>query len=646
MSRELIALRLLRQAIVPWIAKPLCPGRVDMNRIVALTIGTVTLSLFAAVSSAEAQQGRSYRDPAGHFSIAIPQGFTANAANGGVVVSRGMVIAMISPFGGVQSSREVVQQLARQYGSQWRDLQQIAAGDYLLNGAPASYGMYTGVSPKGIASLLRLVGVMGGGQPYAVIMSSPKSEFTAVGPTLQGMEGSLAFAGSNGQGMQPYQGQQGPQQQQYPQQQYPQQQNPQQQYPQQQYPQQQDPQQQQYPQQDPQQQQYPQQQYPQQQNPPSQQQNMRTARAPGASSAPGNFYRMHWVRLMDQYGFGQPVEVLRFLAPVGWKMEGGVRWAASGCTSNIASLSMRVVSPDGTMAFELFTPYTWQWNDDPMAQQTGRQAEQMNAAIRPCAMRPIVNAQTYLRQAVIPAYRRGARFEQGMPMPQAAQAQGVRLRQQLAQQIQAGLASGTNADAGRVLIAYDVNGQPVEESLTAVVGMIVRQTMSPSAAMQGGMGKVNSYTLTAGSIFAMRTPAGEQERRAPLFSTMIASIRPNQNWVNAYQQMQMNIGNSEQIEVAKRIAINNETNRATSAIITQQYEETQRVQDGLANSFSQSQRGVEHFVDPSSHERVELSAGYRQAWSNGNGEYILSDDVNFNPSVSLRENWTQLNRAQ
>ncbi|MEO8878836.1 MAG: hypothetical protein ABI446_00400 [Gemmatimonadaceae bacterium] len=553
-----------------------------------------------------------------------------------MVVSRGMVIAMIAPFGGVQSSREVVQQLARQYGSQWRDLQQIAAGDYLLNGAPASYGMYTGVSPKGIASLLRLVGVMGGGQPYAVIMSSPKSEFTSVGPTLQGMEGSIAFAGSNGQGMQPYQGQQGPQQQQYPQQQ-----NPQQQYPQQ------DPQQQQYPQQqDPQQQQYPQQQYPQQQNPPSQQQNMRTARAPGASSAPGNFYRMHWVRLMDQYGFGQPVEVLRILAPVGWKMEGGVRWAASGCTSNMVSLSMRVVSPDGTMAFELFTPYTWQWNDDPMAQQTGRQAEQMNAAIRPCAMRPIVNAQGYLRQAVIPAYRRGARFEQGMPMPQATQAQDASLRQQLAQQIQAGLASGTKADAGRVVIAYEVNGQPVEESLTAVVDMIVRQAMSPSAAMQGGMGKVNSYTLTAGSIFGMRTPAGEQERRAPLFSTMIASLRPNLNWVNAYQQIQMNIGNAEQVEVAKRIAIQNETNHAVSAMITQQYQETQRVQDGLADSFSQSQRGVEHFIDPSSRERVELSAGYRQAWSNGNGEYILSDDVNFNPSVSLHENWTQLNRTQ
>jgi hypothetical protein len=611
-----------------------------MPHNVARTVGVVTISLLAGVFGAMAQQSRSYRDPAGHFTIAVPQGFTANAANGGVVVSRGTVIAMVSPFGGVQSPREVVQQLARQYGSQWHDLQMISQGDYSLNGAPASYGMFTGVSPKGAPSLLRLVGVMDGGQPYAVIISVPKEEFNAVGPTLQGMEGSISFAGSNGRGMQPNQGQQGPQQQ------YPQQQYPQQQYPQQQYPQQQDPQQQQYPQQ----QQPPQQQYPQQdpQGPPasSQQHGLRTAQNPGAASAPGNFYRMRWVRVMDQYGFGQPIEVLRFLVPVGWKMDGGATWQADGCTSNMVRIQARATSPDGTSQLEIFTPYTWQWNDDPLSQQQGRQAESMSPAIRPCSMRPLVGAQQYLSQAVVPTYRRGARIERGLPMPQVAQAQNASLHAALAQQIQAGLASGTKTDAARVIIAYDVNGKPVEESITAVLGVIVRQAMSPSAAMQGGMAKVNSYSITAASLFGMRAPAGELDRQSALYSTMIASIRPNMNWVNAAQQIQLNIANVEMTEAIKRAAIGAETNRVVSAAITQQYQETQRVQDQLADSYSQSQRGVEHFIDPSSHERVELSAGYRQAWSNGNGEYILSDDVNFDPSVSLHENWTQLNRTQ
>jgi hypothetical protein len=232
-----------------------------------------------------------------------------------------------------------------------------------------------------------------------------------------------------------------------------------------------------------------------------------------------------------------------------------------------------------------------------------------------------------------------------MPMPQVAQAQGATLHAALAQQIQAGLASGSKSDAARVVLAYDVNGRPVEESITAVINIVVRQTMSPSAAMQGGMGKVNSYSITAASVFGMRTPAGELERQSQLYSTMIASIRPNMNWVNAAQQIELNIANVQMTEAIKRAAINAETNRAVSSIITQQYQEQQRVQDRLADSFSQSQRGVEHFIDPSSRERVELSAGYRQAWSNGNGEYILSDDVNFDPSVSLHENWTQLNRT-
>jgi hypothetical protein len=377
-----------------------------------------------------------------------------------------------------------------------------------------------------------------------------------------------------------------------------------------------------------------------------QQHDRRTARAPGTASAPGKFYRMRWVRVMDQYGFGQPIEVLRLLVPADWKMEGGVTWLAAGCTSNMIRFQARAVSPDGTSALEIFTPYTWQWNDDPLSQQQGRQAEQMQPAVRPCSMRPVVGAMDYLRQAVLPVYRHGARVLQGVPMPQVAQAQNAILRSELAQQIQAGLASGAKADAARLVIAYEVNGKPVEESLTGVINIVVRQTYSPSAAMQGGMAKVNSYSVTAGSLFGMRAPAGELERQSQLYSTMIASIRPNMNWVNAVQQIELNISNVQMTEAIKRAAIGTEAGHATSAIITQQYQAQQQVQDRLADSFSQSQRGVEHFIDPASHERVELSAGYRQAWSNGNGEYILSDDANFDPSVTLHENWTQLNHTQ
>lgn len=54
---------------------------------------------------------------------------------------------------------------------------------------------------------------------------------------------------------------------------------------------------------------------------------------------------------------------------------------------------------------------------------------------------------------------------------------------------------------------------------------------------------------------------------------------------------------------------------------------------------------METFVDPRSNESVELSSSYRNAWSNGRGEYLLSDAPNFDPSAALHENWTLMRRA-
>jgi len=41
---------------------------------------------------------------------------------------------------------------------------------------------------------------------------------------------------------------------------------------------------------------------------------------------------------------------------------------------------------------------------------------------------------------------------------------------------------------------------------------------------------------------------------------------------------------------------------------------------------------------------MELPGGYRQAWTNSLGEYILSDDPNYNPNIGSNVNWTEMPR--
>ena len=83
-----------------------------------------------------------------------------------------------------------------------------------------------------------------------------------------------------------------------------------------------------------------------------------------------------------------------------------------------------------------------------------------------------------------------------------------------------------------------------------------------------------------------------------------------------------------------------------SRIYSQAWEQQQRVQSGLAQQYSQYIRGVETYVDRISGERVELASGHGQAWSNGRGEYILSNDSNFNPSIAFRERWEEMPRLE
>jgi len=57
-------------------------------------------------------------------------------------------------------------------------------------------------------------------------------------------------------------------------------------------------------------------------------------------------------------------------------------------------------------------------------------------------------------------------------------------------------------------------------------------------------------------------------------------------------------------------------------------------------------RGVETYRNPATGATYELSNQYGHAWVNGNNEYVLSDDPNFNPQGALNGRWTALEHVQ
>ena len=369
---------------------------------------------------------------------------------------------------------------------------------------------------------------------------------------------------------------------------------------------------------------------------------------PAPQRGSGPYLRMRKVHVMDTQGWGQPVEALSFLIPVDWRLEGGVQWTSNiGCYLNAIVVQFRATSPDGSLAVEAFPSYVWTWADDPMQRQLNEQSAAQSRAISGqggCEQRPPSSAADFIRGAVIPRYRgQGARVIGVEPLPGVAQTWDASVRPALAVYQQAGVQVGLRVDAARVRIQYQMNGRPMDEWIAGMTQVVSIPGVSASGVMQGMYGaKSNNYIISALNMLGTRAPAGQLEANAPLFSTILASMRVNPRWQAAVDQFMAGMANTAAKGARDRAEIWRNAWNDIGEMQRQGYEQRQQVQDRLALQFDQSIRGVETFVDPATNERIELTSGYRQAWSNGNGEYILSDDANFDPNRAVNGNWNEM----
>lgn len=358
----------------------------------------------------------------------------------------------------------------------------------------------------------------------------------------------------------------------------------------------------------------------------------------------GRCYRLRLVKIMDEQGFGQPVEVARLLIPTDWRTEGGVQWDSSQirCPLNIIKLQFRAVAPDGLSGIEFSPGYMWQASNDPMMQQMLRQQA---AAGTGCDAGPVSGAVDFLRGTVIPRLRPGARVAGAEPLPAVTQAKETLLAETYGPLVRAGYVRSYKADTASVRIEYAKSGQAMEEWLSTTILTIATPSANTAALMQGQMNmSASRFSMVSEGVFCARAPAGKFDKK--LVATIIASTRPNPQYQAAVSQFLMNMNNIAQRGAMDRARIWHQAGEQISATITQTYQHQQAVQDRAAQQFSRAIRGAETYVNPRTGTHVELTGGYDTAWVNNLGEYLLSDSPGFNPAVVFQENWTQLKKAQ
>ncbi|MBC7259277.1 MAG: zinc ribbon domain-containing protein [Chloroflexi bacterium] len=338
--------------------------------------------------------------------------------------------------------------------------------------------------------------------------------------------------------------------------------------------------------------------------------------------------RLKTVQCMDQQGIG--TEAFRMLIPVDWVFEGGVHWLLNN-PGMPAVIAFRARNAANTEAFEAFPNISFYWTNNPMVHMTFP----IGALYFGNEVRPPMGAQQMLREIVLPRYRgkmAGLQIVREEPLPQ------------LAQQVGAGAQSTpgavTSADGARVRVRYSVGAQTAEEEIYGVVE--VTQVSMPAL-----FGSVEHIYWMADYLFSFRALQGALDGMAELFWTMTRSFQLNPQWYGRYMQVsQYLIQNQiQQIQhVGQLSRIISQTSSQISDTMMESWQQRQAAMDRISDNFSQAIRGVDEYYNPFDERGVELPGGHGYAWCNALGEYILSDDPNFNPNIGSNLNWQQMER--
>ena len=332
----------------------------------------------------------------------------------------------------------------------------------------------------------------------------------------------------------------------------------------------------------------------------------------------------------DTQGIG--IETFRMLIPSGWEFSGGLQWRMNN-PGMPAVLAFQVRNPSGYEAFEVFPALSFFWTNDPMSQMLKpRGSLYFGNEVQP----PPSGALQALCEMVVPRYR-GHLAALELVHQQTLPDLPNQLRV-----LNPNAPSGmTYAEGAKVRLRYRVEEQSIDEELFGVV-QVMRMTVPML------MGMMENIFWSLDYLFSFRALSERLDEMADLFRTMIYSFRINPQWFGRYTQLtQFLIQNQiQQIhQVGQLSRYLSQTQNQISDMIMDSYYQRQQTMDRLADNFSQYLRGVDAYQNPFEDRSVELPSGYQNAWANALGEYILTDDPNFNPNQHSNLNWEPLTRT-
>jgi hypothetical protein len=350
---------------------------------------------------------------------------------------------------------------------------------------------------------------------------------------------------------------------------------------------------------------------------------------PTSAIVVGNVVRYKTASYIDNEGIG--TKAFSLLIPSDWQFEGTVVWNLDN-TLMPASAYIRTWSPSGNEEFDVFPNQAFYWTDNPLVQQTNPPGSTYFGAMVSAPLGPI----EALKQVVLPTFRSNV---------ENVNVVSEQLLPSMDQLFKTGTdpASGISysVNSGKIRVEYSLNGVAMEDEMYCVIQSI-------NIPLQSIYGTTTSSNWYMSYLASFRAEKGQLDSESKVFQTIAYSCSIDKNWLNKYNQLVAYLIQNQikQIQSAGQLSnILAQTSDQISQENLQDWEQRQSVNDRLTTDFCNQILEIQPYSNPIDGTTVDLPSGYNNAWVNGNGEYILADNPNFNPNIESNSNWQPMTIA-
>ncbi|MEN9570400.1 MAG: hypothetical protein RL172_1631 [Bacteroidota bacterium] len=335
-------------------------------------------------------------------------------------------------------------------------------------------------------------------------------------------------------------------------------------------------------------------------------------------------------RVIDKQGFNEPIEVSSFVLPANWQVNSDVRWNATNkCIPEMVQASLSATSPDGEYELMLLPATQFDWSDDPVYLD----AMQRGFNLHSCHIAPPLDAAGYIRKVLSPNIN--------------AQVQSANIINELQQLMDAGANQQTQLARQGGNNAYSFRGSAAEGLLQFNDGKqglafcTIMQTIVTLGGTQGQM--ANTFQCYAAMRIVIKYKSGNEAAARKIMSTFFSSTRLNPTWFNGVQQFFSQVTSNAQGQIWKHTQEIRAVQQQMSNNIVRSWEAKSDASTAAyskdTDGFGQYLRGVTNWTDADGN-KVELTSGYSNAWSKGDGSYLVSNNPAFDPNVELGDTQT------